>query len=535
MWNDYQWFVIVGGFFSFGMSWGIGANDVANSFATSIGAKTLTLFQACCIAACLEFVGSITLGGEVSKTIASSIAKIDVYKKDPEFFAYGMLCSLLSAAIWVFIASYKGLAVSTTHSIIGSVIGFTLVWKGADAVIWVQTTDEFPFVKGIIPIIISWFTSPILSCIISSLIFAVNRYFILRNKNSAKIAYYALPPLVLITVFINIFFILYKGAKAELGWDANKAAWVSSIIAVCTSILSAVIGIPFIKWRMKQKVAKIEPIPVLGIEVEAQHNKETANKDALLQLVQDKNNFISSLLLTGVSQDITIKNQDANVEEFEQETENIYKYLQVFSSCCVAFAHGANDVANAIGPYAAIWYIYENSAISNTVTTPKWMLVLGGAGIVIGLWTYGYKVIQSLGGELCALTPSRGYSAELATALTVSFASVYGIPISTTHCIVGAELGIGMLENVKTGVNWRLFAKTFSAWVFTLIITGLLSAILFSQGIYAPSKQMQNDLTYYESNIKTLIMQKNQNMTFNQTPYMHPFVLITYLNNTINI
>lgn len=499
MWTEYQWFVIVGGFFAFSMSWGIGANDVANSFATSIGAKTLTLFQACCIAACLEFVGAITLGGEVSKTIASSIAKIDIYKNNPEFFAYGMLCSLLSATIWVFIASYKGLAVSTTHSIIGSVIGFTLVWKGSDAVIWMEATDDFPFVKGIVPIIISWFTSPILSCAISSIIFGLNRYFILKKKNSAKIAYYALPPLVLVTVFINLFFILYKGAKAELGWDANKAAWVSSIIAIATSILSGVVGIPLIKWRMR----RIEPITSIENMVPIGNSKEidNKNKDVLLQLVNIQNinsnntintnninNKVTSVILSGVTKNILHSMKEKDFEKFSDETENIYKYLQVFSSCCVAFAHGANDVANAIGPYAAIWYVYENSGISSTVTTPKWMLVLGGTGIVIGLWTYGYKVIQSLGGELCALTPSRGYSAELATALTVSFASVYGIPISTTHCIVGAEIGIGMLENIRTGVNWKLFAKTFGAWIFTLIITGLFSAILFSQGIYSPSK-----------------------------------------------
>lgn len=274
--------------------------------------------------------------------------------------------------------------------------------------------------------------------------------------------------------------------------------------------------------------------PILGIEV-----KETDKnaQNVLLQLVNidDKNNIIPSILLSGVSQNaIEIKNKDNNIEIFTEETENIYKYLQVFSSCCVAFAHGANDVANAIGPYAAIWYVYENSSINNTVTTPKWMLALGGIGIVVGLWTYGYKVIQSLGGELCALTPSRGYSAELATALTVSFASVYGIPISTTHCIVGAELGIGMLENIKTGVNWRLFTKTFSAWIFTLIITGLFSAILFSQGIYSPSKQMINDISYYETHIISLILQKNKSISFNNTPYIQPSVLITYLNNTIN-
>ncbi len=503
---DYQWFVIVGGIFSFGMSWGIGANDVANSFATSIGSKTLTLFQACCIAACLEFTGSISLGGEVSKTIASSIANIDVYQNDPEFFAYGMLCSLLSSTLWVFIASYYGLAVSTTHSIIGSVIGFTLVWKGSDAIIWMQSTDEFPFVKGIVPIVVSWFTSPIMSCIISAMIYASNRYFILRNNNSSQMVYYALPPLVLISVFINLFFILYKGAKAELHWDANQAAWVSTIIATGISLLSAIIGIPLIKWRIGNKKTE-------NLENPPQHH------NVLLQLAN-----ISM-------PDVQIE-QKNHVEIFPEETENVYKYLQVFSSSCVAFAHGANDVANAIGPYAAIWYIYENSAIHNTVTTPKWMLAMGGAGIVIGLWTYGYKVIKSLGGELCALSPSRGYSAELATALTVSFASVYGIPISTTHCIVGAEIGIGMLENIKTGVNWKLFAKTFAAWIFTLIITGLMSALFFSQGIYSPSKQMLSDLLYYESHIKTIVHYKNNSINLSS---IDKTVLIQYLNDSIPI
>lgn len=445
-----MWMVVTGGLLSFAMSWGIGANDVANSFATSIGAKTLTLFQACCIAAVLEFLGAMSLGGEVSKTIAGSIAHIDVFDENPEVFAYGMLCSLMSSTLWIAFASYKGLAVSTTHSIIGSVIGFTLVWKGADAVVWFAPTDEFPYMKGIVPIVVSWITSPLMSSVLAMVIFLGNRHLVLRRKNSDHIVYYSIPILLILTIFINLFFILYKGAKAELHWEADQAAWVSAVAAFGSGVLS----IPFIVWIAKRN--KLENVTDSVENIEA--------------------NRLKQLICSG------------GVEEFSSKTEAVYKYLQVFSSCSVAFAHGANDVANSIGPYAAIWYIHNNNILNSSVDIPKWMLAIGGGGIVIGLWTYGYKVIKSLGGELCQLSPSRGYSAELATALTVSFASVYGIPISTTHCIVGAEVGIGLVENVRKGVNWKLFGKTVIAWIFTLIVTGLLSALLFAQGIFAPCR-----------------------------------------------
>ena len=506
IWYEYQWFVIIGAFLSFAMSWGIGANDMANSFATAIGAKTLTLFQACCIAAVMEFVGAISLGGEVSKTIAGSIANTSEFTREPEIFAYGMLCSLLSASIWVFLASYYSLAVSTTHSIIGSVIGFTLVWKGSNAVIWVKSTDEFPYVKGLVPIFISWITSPIMSSIISMFIFGINRSLILRRKDS-RIAIYALPPLVFLTIFINMFFILYKGAKAELSWDANKAAWVSVTIASICSVLTGIICIPLLKRKVARSVL---PIQENGFNV-------------LHTLANITPIDVDNIPVGKVTSDDT----ENHCEKFFDETENVYKYLQVFSSCCVAFAHGANDVANAIGPFGAIWYVYNNRSINNSVETPRWMLVIGGAGIVIGLWTYGYNVIKALGGQLCSLTPSRGYSAELATALTVSFASVYGIPISTTHCIVGAEVGIGLLENIKTGVNWRLFAKTFSAWILTLIISGFLSALIFSQGIYSPSVIMSKDIEIYEDGIRSIINLKGGiNISNDATNY------VKYINDT---
>lgn len=536
----------MGGFLSFVMAWCIGANDVANSFATSIGSRTLTMFQACIIAAILEFMGAMSLGGEVSKTIAGSIANPSTFSADPELFAYGMLCALASSSLWVFLATYMGLAVSTTHSIIGSVMGFTLVWKGSDAIVWSQRINEFPYVKGVVPIFVSWITSPLMSSLLSMLLFYVNRLIVLRNKNSTAIAYYTFPPLVFITVFINLFFILFKGAKAELAWEPNKAAWVAAAAAGGCFLLSAVVGVPVLK-RLVGKKTSIPPITETGGDFDA-------NKAAVVTIdiipTSDKWVLMKRLyrvLTHGLNQDVFVVSEGVQemheaAEVFSPDTEQVYKYLQVFSSCCVAFAHGANDVANAIGPYAAIYYVYNNFKVSSSAPTPKWMLALGGAGIVIGLWTYGYNVIRSLGGQLCKLTPSRGYCAELATALTVSFASVYGIPISTTHCIVGAEVGIGVVENVRTGVNWKLFGKTFIAWIFTLVITGLMSAGFFAQGIYSPSIQMSRDIKAYESGIRSIVVDANASLAkdkmfvniFNNkiSGYIPPRALIEYANST---
>lgn len=539
-WDDYTWLVVMGGILSFGMAWGIGANDVANSFATSIGARTLTMFQACAIAAVLEFLGAMSLGGEVSKTIAGSIAKPSTFAADPELFAYGMMCSLFSASAWVYIATYMGLAVSTTHSIIGSVMGFTLVWKGTDAVVWVEQIDEFPYIKGIIPIVISWFTSPIMSSILAMILFALNRQLVLRRESSTTLAYYAFPPLVFLTIFINLFFILYKGAKAELAWEPNKAAWVAAVVGGGCTVISGVLGVPLLKRLVKKST-----IERANIETGDGTKIEEERDFTLVDRIKDSR--VWKAFTHGLTQDVfdmpeNVQEMHDAAEVFSPETEQVYKYLQVFSSCCVAFAHGANDVANAIGPYAAIWYVYNNFKVSSSAPTPKWMLALGGAGIVIGLWTYGYNVIRSLGGQLCKLTPSRGYCAELATALTVSFASVYGIPISTTHCIVGAEVGIGIVENIKTGVNWKLFGKTFAAWIFTLIITGLIAAAVFAQGIYAPSIQMAKDIDKYESGIRNIVIATNStlkadkqfNNMFNTkiTGYIDPLQLLAYNNKT---
>ena len=585
MWLEYQWIVIVGCIFSFMDAYFIGANDLANSFGTSIGSKTLTLAKACMIASVMEFSGAIALGGEVSKTIAGSIAKPETFIHDPEIFAYGMLCALIAAMSWDYLATYCNLAVSTTHSIVGGVMGFALTWKGSNAIVWCEPINDFPYVKGVVPIIVSWFSSPVISAFFAGSLFYINRSLILRKKYNNKNIYIIIPPLIFLTFFINIFFVLYKGAKTELIWSSDKCAWVAAVSSCGISFILCAIGIPYINNKIKNKNLQnnssnivfkinnndtkiIELLPQDQISVfvndentciEQNHIntlnindentcvniEEQTNINTLNINNENKPEYISRLYKTityGISQDVhkdlsteTIEMYN-KAEIFDPDTEDIYKYVQVFSACCVSFAHGANDVANAAGPFAAIWYVYNTQTIKSVVDTPKWIFVITGSGIVIGLATYGYNIIRTLGVKLLKLTPSRGYCAEIATALTVLFASIYGIPISTTQCIVGAEIGVGLVDNYNSGINWKIFFRTFISWIFTIFITGLISSLLFSQGVYAPSIQMKNDITKYESGIKNIITKNISNININKlydptiNGYIDPNNILSYLN-----
>lgn len=505
LWGTYVHLVVLGALAAFAMAWSIGANDVANSFGTSVGAKTITLWQACIIAAIFEFVGAISLGGQVAKTIAGSITSPSYFQSQPEVFMYGMFCALVSAATMVTVATYFSAAVSTTHSIIGAVLGFGLVYGGADAIVWNQTIDEFPYRTGVVTVFMSWFIAPVSSAIVGALWYILNRTFILRAPNSTDRALWSLPVLALITVFINIFFVLYKGAGKELKWDkdGHKAAWVAAIVAAAAALLC----VPAVFW-LKRKAANALAAaerPVKDTELEAgkqvdsgsTSGSEEAPKGFFGRVKAQLKYSLNADVHEDVDKDETVAAMHANAEVFPPATEQVFKYLQVFTACCVSFAHGANDVANAIGPFAGIWYVYNNYNVSSNADTPKWILALGGFGIVVGLGTYGYNIIKVLGVQLAKMTPSRGYCAELATGVVISIASVYGLPVSTTQIIVGAEVGVGLAENGKgTGTNWRLFAKTFGFWVVSFVCAAFFSAAIFALGVYTPSV---NDLDYIEN------------------------------------
>lgn len=506
-WDEYEWIVVMGALMAFYMAWGIGANDVANSFATSIGSKTLKMWHALIIAGCLEFLGAMVLGGEVTRTIAGNIAATATFQEYPELFMYGMMCALASAGTWLLVATYWFLPVSTTHSIIGAICGFALVWNGVNGVQWNLRIPDFPYSRGLVPVICSWFVSPICAGIASSIIFFINRLCILRRKNSTKLAFWVLPVLAFVTIFINLQFVLYKGAQRELNWSSSHAAWVAASVASGCAFLAAVVGIPLMMRRHRQD---LEAEKLAAEQAEAGKVPEDEKPPApyktweipegarLMYIPHLIMNFLyraRNQFLLGLFYDVHAHaNDDARTiaihqaaEVFDPHTEQVYKYMQVFSSCCVAFSHGANDVANAIGPFAGIWFVYRNHRVTSNADAPKWIFALGGAGIVIGLATYGYNIIAQLGVKMIKLTPSRGFSAELSAALTISVASRYGLPVSTTQIIVGAEIGVGLVESVRDGLHFWILAKTFLGWVITIFIAGLTSAMIFAQGVYAPS------------------------------------------------
>lgn len=443
---------------------GIGSNDLANSFGTTYGSKVLTVTQIIILASIFEFSGALLLGSPVTNTLAGSISNVAFFKAQPYVLMYGMLCALAGSTTWLYTATYLGLPVSTTHSIVGGIMGFSLVYKGADGVVWIKSIPDFPYVGGFVPIVISWVSSPIITAILSAIFYSSIRYFIFNSEHRVMRSIYVLPPVVFATFFIESFFVLSKGAGSKISWDVSTTSWVSICIATGASLISAT-AIPYLK---KHVLTLPEP-------------PATTTETAIV---------VPESQVTDASQNTVIvapKESDQQIVEYDPRVEYTFRYLQIFTSICTSFAHGANDVSNAVGPLAAIWYIYQNDAVSSKIDVPIWILCLGGAGIVVGLSTYGVKIMDVLGKKITYISPVRGFAAELATALTVSFASKYGIPISSTQCITGGVIGISLCDLEFKNLNWKIIGKIFLSWIFTIIVTGSISAAIFAQGVYSPN------------------------------------------------
>lgn len=505
--TNYLWIVITGGFFSFIASMGIGANDVANSFATSIGAKSLTIKQAVILACIFETSGAILMGSHVSETIRKGIADYECFQDDPYTLMYGSMWVCFSVATWLFTASYFEMPVSTTHSCIGGMIGMTIAIKGPNCVIWYKELDDFPYIGGVSGMVISWVVSPLLSGIISSITFILTRNLILRKRYEDKYIYYGFPILVGITIVLNTFFIVYKGAKG-IGLDKTPLEIVLPV-SFGMGLFSLLVIIPLLPRLYNNVNNKFNNKEVYEIDVDNNTNQKnitsiTYNVNNTKTIIYDDNTCI---LTTSddiiISYDINNKDNthDAlvniihnNAEKFDIRTEEYFKYLQIFSAACASFSHGANDVANAIGPFAAILTIYiENDVRKDNVmdNNAYWILGLGGIGISIGLLLYGYKIIEAIGVKLCKITPSRGAIIELSAALVTILGSRYKIPLSTTHCQIGAICGIGLLESSwkknVSGINKNIIYKSLFGWVITCIFVGFITGILTAQGVYSPS------------------------------------------------
>ncbi len=402
--------LITGCVFGFFMAWGIGANDVANAMGTSVGARALTLFQAILVACIFEFAGAYLAGGEVTSTIRKDIIDPNILSGSPDLLVYGMLSSLLAAGTWLLIASYKGWPVSTTHSIVGAIVGFAAVGISMDAVVWNKVTA----------IVSSWVVSPLMAGTISFLIFKSVQILILDTDDPFANAKKFVPGYMFLVGFVIAMVTFLKGLK-HVGLDLSFQQ--SLLFSSAFGVVIALLGTAFLK----------------GVD-----NSSKQRGDVVFDGV-----------------------------------ERVFAVLMVFTACAMAFAHGSNDVANAVGPLAAVANIVQSGGeIAAKSSMPWWILLLGGSGIVAGLIMLGYRVIETVGRNITELTPSRGFAAELAAATTVVLASGTGLPISTTHTLVGAVLGVGLARGISA-VNARVVGKIILSWIITLPVGAGLSILFF--------------------------------------------------------
>ena len=385
------------GFFT---AYGVGANDVANAMGTSVGSKVLTIKQAVLVAAVFEFLGAFLAGGGVTQTIRKGVIDPALFDGNLEVLIYGMISALFAAGTWLLVASLKGWPVSTTHTIVGAIVGFGIYALGINEINWTVVGN----------IGLSWITSPLSSALVAGLFYYICKTYIIDNDSKFK------GLIIRIYIFLAGFAIalitVTKGLKnifkqQELFVSFQESVLISAIAA----LLFTFIFYYFSKAKLKQSV----------------------------------------------------------------NSESQFAYLMIFTSCAVAFAHGSNDVANAIGPLAAINQA-TNQLLNQpyTLETPLWILFLGATGIVIGLATLGYRVMKTIGENIVKLTPSKGFSAQLAAALTVVIASQLDMPVSTTHTLVGAVIGIGLVEGAST-INFNSVRTIVLSWVITLPAGALLS------------------------------------------------------------
>lgn len=389
----------------FYMAWSIGANDVANSMATAVGAKAITFKQAVVIAGILNFIGAVFVGPHVVETVKGGIIYSSMIP-DGHTLMIGFISSLLAAALWVTLSTWKEMPISTTHSVIGALIGFGLIASGTQSVQWVKVGS----------VAASWILSPVFGCILAFFIFKLLVKCIFARDNPVHSAKIVGPIIIGVTAFLIVSSLLLETALSEIVGIStlSESLIISCIIAVIVVILSM--------WLLRK--------------IEGKSSEDYAT------------------------------------------VEGIFRRLQVITSCYVAFSHGANDVANAIGPVAAIVPLATTGEMSSTAAIPTYLLVIGGIGLTIGCLTWGRKVMQTVGGRITSLTNTRGFSVDFGAATTVLVASKLGLPISTSHTVVGAVIGVGLARGLEA-VDLGVIKKIIISWLLTLPIAAATSIGLF--------------------------------------------------------
>jgi len=386
----------------FYMAWNIGANDVANSMGTSVGSGVLSIRNAVIVASLLNISGAVLVGSHVTDTIRKGIVSPEAFSSNPEVFAYGAFAALLGAGLWITIATHLQLPISTTHSIVGAIVGFGLIYAGFSVI----------NLQKLFFIILSWIISPIAGAILSFIIFKEIDKYVLDTDTPFESAERVFHYIVFIVFFVLSISIFYKGLRLKLG----------ILDVICISL-------------------------VIG-------------------------------LIAGIIGNILIKRYKLRVTDQYAAVEKVFGKLQIISACCVAFAHGSNDVANAIGPVAAILSIIETHTFKPVVHVPFELLLLGGIGIAIGILTWGYKVMETIGKKITEITPTRGFAAEFGAATTVLACSKMGLPISTSHTLVGSVIGVGFARGI-TALNLNVVKNIVVSWIVTIPFAALFTMVIY--------------------------------------------------------
>jgi len=476
------------------MAWGIGANDVANAFGPAFGARSLTVKQACIIAAFCEAGGAILMGGSVSDTIRKGMMDIKLYDGDDgrTLIMVGMTSVLLAAATWLLVASKFGLPVSTTHSAVGGVIAFAITSKGYGSVKW----DKIGM------IVASWFISPVMSGFMAAFLWLSLYHLVLKHPNSVQRAKIAAPVLVFLVTFVVSLFTVYKGGKG-LGLNKTTPA-IAIAVSIGISLPLAAISYPFITWwankneaqnagaikeaakgeELKEKV-ETSVAPTEATSEQPKDEKQEASAywpdiEASLEKAEPNVDKVAALE-QGVVKDVEKAQPNADTVGQEKEhtqTEKMFTGLVVIIAGFFSLAHGANDVANSVGPFGAVLSAFDGP-LKKKSEIPLWVFVGAGAMIVVGLATYGVHVMRTIGSKITVMSPPHAFCVNFASTIVVLIATRAGIPVSTTHASVGAVLGVGVANGLRE-VDWGVMGKVFLSWILTLPICGITAAGIFA-------------------------------------------------------
>lgn len=565
--HQYDYIFAIGLLFAALDAYNIGANDVANSFATSVASRALTMRQATVLAAICEFLGAVLVGAKVSDTIKNGIIDLTLFKGNAGIEMLGFTCALVASATWLMIATKNSWPVSTTYSLVSALAGVGVATGGGEAVNWGWNGG-----KGLATIFAGFGVAPAMSGGFAVAVYLITKFAVLDRANSVIKGLYLSPFYFFTVIAVLTMSIVYKGSPSLNLDDLPEVTVALAIVltALVCAILAAVFWLPYVYRMVVKKDHTLrwwhfvygpllwkrpdpEPLPegeagntlvkdyrVVGRDspqatpegqVEDPEKGGADDKNATTPEIEDTHVctcrpvvglaevdqkeetighklhprnvwiWIKALprrILSGASVDIherqaqsgeseRLKKIHAIAHQYDNDTEHLYTYLQVLTACVNSFAHGANDVSNAVGPFSAIYYIWSTgNNLGKNVPTPTWVLVFGAAFIVIGLATYGYKIMAALGNRLTLHSPSRGFSMQFGASITVLLASQYGIPVSSTMCLAGATAGVGLASGGPKAVNWKAFGWIVLGWVLTVPVAGTAAGCLMGLFINAP-------------------------------------------------